>query len=89
MHEGDGDDQTSPAGSAIEDSDMLTDAGEQDSTASLDLILRELREFRRDNCAQLNGIREEINKTNKWKDWKRQKKELWTLKLEYKLMRKQ
>lgn len=50
MQEGDGDDQTSPASSAVEDNDTLTD---------------ELRDFRKDNDAQLRGIREDINKTNK------------------------
>lgn len=44
---------------------MLTDEGEQVSNTSLDLILRELREFRKDNGEQLKGIREDINKTNK------------------------
>ena len=39
--------------------------GEQASNVSLDFILRELREFRKDNDAQLEGIREDINKTNK------------------------
>lgn len=47
-----------------EDSDKLADAREHASTASLDLILWELRVFRSDNCAQLNEIREKINKTN-------------------------
>lgn len=65
LQEGDGDDQTSPASSAVEDNDTLTDEGEQASNASLDLILRELREFRKDNDTQLRGIREDINKTNK------------------------
>lgn len=63
--EGDGVDPTSPASSAMEDNDMLTDEGEQASNASLDLILREIREFRKDNGEQLKGIKEEINKTNK------------------------
>lgn len=65
LQEGDGDDQSSPASSAVEDNDTLTDEGEQASNASLDLILRELREFRKDNDTQLRGIREDINKTNK------------------------
>ena len=39
LHEGDGVDPTSPASSAMEDNDMLTDEGEQASNASLDLIL--------------------------------------------------
>lgn len=67
LSERDGDDQTSPASSAMEDNDMLTDEGEEASNASLDLgqlILKELREFRKDNDEQLKGIREEINKTN-------------------------
>lgn len=64
-HEEDGEGQNSPAGSVIEDSDMLAEAKEHASIASLDLILQELREFRRDNGAQLKEIREEINKTNK------------------------
>lgn len=65
LHKGDGDNQTSFASSALEDNNMLTDEGEQVSNASLDLILRELREFRKDNGEQLKGIREDINKTNK------------------------
>lgn len=65
LHEGDGDDQTLPASSALKDNDVLTDEGEQVSNASLDLILRELREFRKDDGKQLNRIREDINKTNK------------------------
>lgn len=64
-HEEDGEGQNSPAGSVIEDSDMLAEAKEHASITSLDLILQELREFRRDNGAQLKEIREEINKTNK------------------------
>ncbi len=64
LYEGDVNDQTSPASSAMEDNDMPTDVGEQASKASLDLILKELREFRKDNSAQLKEIREEINKTN-------------------------
>lgn len=65
LHEEDGIDPISPASSAMEDNDMLTDKGEQASNTSLDLIRRELREFRKDNCEQLKGIKEEINKTNK------------------------
>ncbi|KAI2643888.1 putative transposase element L1Md-A101/L1Md-A102/L1Md-A2 [Labeo rohita] len=64
LHERDGDEHTSPASSAMEDNDVLIDEGEQANNASLDLILRELREFRKDNDAQLRGIREDINKTN-------------------------
>ena len=65
LDEDDGDVQTSPASSTVEDNDMLTDEREQASNASLDLILKELREFRKDNDTQLKGIREDINKTNK------------------------
>lgn len=65
LHDGDEDDEVSLANSNMEDNDMLTGEGEQASDASLDLILRELREFRRDNGMQLQGIQEDINKTNK------------------------
>lgn len=44
---------------------MLTDTREQANRASLDLNLKELREFRQDNSTQPKGIKEEINKTNK------------------------
>ena len=63
LHEGDGADPSSPASSAMEDNDMLTE--EQASNVSLDLILRVIREFRKDNGEQLKGIKEEINKTKR------------------------
>ena len=65
LHDGDEDEEVLLASSSMEDNDMLTGEVEQASDASLDLILRELREFRRDNGVQLQGIREDINKTNK------------------------
>lgn len=64
QNDGDEDDEVSLASNNMED-DMLTDKREQIADASLDLILRELREFRKDNGVQLRGIREDINKTNK------------------------
>lgn len=55
---------TSPASGAMEDKVTHMD-GEQANIASLDTILRELREFRKDSCEQMKEIGEEINKTNK------------------------
>ena len=45
----------------IDGDDMITDVGGQASNASLDLILKELREFRKDNYVQLKEIREDMN----------------------------
>lgn len=56
LHHGDEADEVSLASSNMEDRDMITDEGEQAGDASLDLILRELREFRRDNGVQLSRI---------------------------------
>lgn len=64
-HDENEDDEVSLASNNIEDNKALTDEGDQVGDASLDLILRELREFRRDNGVQLQGIQEDINKTNK------------------------
>lgn len=51
------------ASNEMEDTD--SDHGqEQMGEAGLSLILKELREFRKDNCQQLKEIREEIKKTN-------------------------
>lgn len=44
---------------------MLTHEEEQASNASLDFFFRELRGIRSDHGVQLQGIREDINKTNK------------------------
>lgn len=65
----DGDDQISPASSAMEASDHANDTEtdldeEPADKPELSLILKELREFRRDNGQQLKAIRDEINKTN-------------------------
>lgn len=51
LHERHGNDRTLPAGSAMEDKDVLTEEGEQANNTSLhnsysQLILKELREFR-------------------------------------------
>lgn len=46
--------------------DMLTGSDMEDgNSVNLSIILKELREFRKDNSQQLNDIHAEINKTNK------------------------
>ena len=50
------------ASNEMEDSDL--DHGPEQTEEAVTLILRELREFRKDNSQQLKGIREEIRKTN-------------------------
>ncbi|CAM4721062.1 unnamed protein product [Leuciscus chuanchicus] len=48
-----------------DDDDMHTQLGTgQRETGDFGLILKELREFRKDRSQQLNAIREEINKSN-------------------------
>lgn len=64
LHEGDGDSQTSHASCAMDDNEVQSDVEQADS-ASLGLILKELKEFRKDNSQQLKAIRDEITKTNK------------------------
>ena len=64
--DGDGASQTSSPSSVMEDDDGTHTRLEVDrrETGDLGLILKELREFRKDNNQQLKEIREEINKTN-------------------------
>ena len=62
---GDGTSRVYPASSIMEDSDTPTDCdGEQTEKVDLSVILKELRDFRKDNSQQLKGIREDIFKTN-------------------------
>ena len=42
----------------------MASTSSNDATANLGLILKELRDFRRDNKTQLEDIKEEITKTN-------------------------
>lgn len=59
--------QTSSPSSVMEDDDDDTQSqlgAGQSETGDLGLILKELREFRKDSSQQLNAIREEINKSN-------------------------
>lgn len=58
--------QTSSPSSVMEDDDDThTQLGAgQSETGDFGLILKELREFRKDSSQQLNAIREEINKSN-------------------------
>ena len=66
LFDGDGASQTSSPSSTIEDDDGMhahLKVGQRE-TGDLGLILKELREFRKDNSQQLKEIREEMNKTN-------------------------
>lgn len=62
--EGEGASRASSASSVREDDDKQMHPDKERERADLSLILKELREFRKDNSEQLNGIREEITKTN-------------------------
>lgn len=54
-----------PASSEMDDNDTDSEhSQEQTEESGLTLILKELREFRKDSIQQLKEIREEINKTN-------------------------
>ncbi|KAF0032216.1 hypothetical protein F2P81_014506 [Scophthalmus maximus] len=55
------DDQLSLGSSNMED-DMMQDELAPSGDANLDLILKELRDFRKDSNQQLIGIKEDINK---------------------------
>ncbi|KAI4814864.1 hypothetical protein KUCAC02_005046 [Chaenocephalus aceratus] len=65
LFDGDGASLASSASSVVGDDDTPTHL-EEDQTGRADmcLILKELREFRKDNGQQLKEIRKEINKTN-------------------------
>ena len=57
--------QLAPASSEMEDNDTDSDHDqEQTEETGLTLILKELREFRKDSIQQLKEIREEVHKTN-------------------------
>ncbi|KAK1891338.1 Calcium-dependent protein kinase 17 [Dissostichus eleginoides] len=65
LFDGDGASLASSASSVVGDDDTPTHLEEdQTGRADMSLILKELREFRKDNGQQLKEICEEINKTN-------------------------
>ncbi|KAI4796481.1 hypothetical protein KUCAC02_026983 [Chaenocephalus aceratus] len=57
-------DQLSQASNSMDD-DKQPDDADHSGEANMSLILKELRDFRKDSCQQLNGIKEDINKINK------------------------